>query len=95
MLMSVVAFSGAMLVPSISAAEQDQIGFELVILQSGDEIKSFSLSAGSGYDVKLDSGVFGYENYLGEGEVVVAQDADVDGPRGIYTSVIVFGEKPD
>ncbi|PZX37029.1 hypothetical protein LY56_03263 [Roseinatronobacter thiooxidans] len=63
---------------------------ELVMVQSGDELRSISLGIGSGMDVQIESG---YINADGE-FVEIQADEKMEFHQGIgsYSSVVVFGE---
>jgi len=64
--------------------------FELVLVKSGEELRSVSLGIGSGVDVQIESG---YINKSGEFiEIFEGGELDSSSAIGSYSSVIVFGE---
>ena len=65
--------------------------FELVVVQSGEELRSISFGMGSGTDVQIESGYISAEGEFIE--IEGGKDTDFYSGIGSYSSVIVFGEE--
>jgi hypothetical protein len=77
-------------------ADGDTIGFNLVILQSGDDVRAVSLSAGIGDSVTVTDGVLLDGSGIDETSMMETGGTPAQGVViGTYSSVVVFGPQPE